>query len=491
VSDGGHLSPAQIRAKLNHPIIDADGHWIEYGPVFVEQMRKVGGDAAALGFQSVGQGVRQSLAMTPAERRRRGLAQEAFWGRPEKNTRDRATGMFPRLLHQRLGEFGIDFAMIYPTAGLRVPRIADDAQRRAACRAFNIVTADYFRGLEDRMRPVALIPMHTPEEAIAELEHATGQLGFKAALFGSLMARPVESAKTSDPEAARFAVWYDTIGLDSAFDYDPVWAKCLELGIAPTFHTGVRRQGLRMSPTNFTYNHIGHFAAANHAVCKAMFLGGITRRFPGLRFGFLEGGAGWGCMLYSDLIGHWEKRSRAGLEQTDPRNLDRGLLSELAKQHGYGEILAELSRRDGWPYPDDHGLTGGIADLDDFAACKITRKQDWADLFVTPFYFGCEADDPMNALAFHRKGNPFGHRLNAIFGSDIGHFDVPDMRDVLPEAFELVERELMDMADFRDFTFANAVRLWGTQNPKFFEGTAVSQAAAAVLAEQPQRAAAE
>ena len=42
----GHapLTPAQIRAKLNHPIIDGDGHWVEYDPVFAEQMRKVGGD---------------------------------------------------------------------------------------------------------------------------------------------------------------------------------------------------------------------------------------------------------------------------------------------------------------------------------------------------------------------------------------------------------------------------------------------------------------
>jgi hypothetical protein len=36
--------------------------------------------------------------------------------------------------------------------------------------------------------------------------------------------------------------------------------------------------------------------------------------------------------------------------------------------------------------------------------------------------------------------------------------------------------------DFRDFTFANAVRLWGTQNPRFFEGTRVAKQAAAVLA---------
>ena len=46
-------------------------------------------------------------------------------------------------------------------------------------------------------------------------------------------------------------------------------------------------------------------------------------------------------------------------------------------------------------------------------------------------------------------------------------------------------------ANFRDFTFANAVRLWGTQNPHFFEGTVVAKEAAAVLAEPTLRAAAE
>jgi len=45
----------------------------------------------------------------------------------------------------------------------------------------------------------------------------------------------------------------------------------------------------------------------------------------------------------------------------------------------------------------------------------------------------------MNATAFG-KGNPFGAKLNAIFSSDIGHFDVIDFRDPLPQAHELVEK---------------------------------------------------
>ncbi|MGA8400288.1 MAG: hypothetical protein WB697_10390 [Stellaceae bacterium] len=41
-----HLSPREIKSCLGRPVIDADGHWIEYGPVFHKQLRKVGGDAA-------------------------------------------------------------------------------------------------------------------------------------------------------------------------------------------------------------------------------------------------------------------------------------------------------------------------------------------------------------------------------------------------------------------------------------------------------------
>ena len=185
-------------------------------------------------------------------------------------------------------------------------------------RAYNIVSADYFRDFSDRMTPAAIIPMHTPEEAIEELEFVTKQLGSKVGMFGSNLPRPVPSAAAEDDELRRFTVWYDVLGIDSPYDYDPVWAKCVELGIAPTFHSGSSSQGLRLSPTNFVYNHIGHFAAAGHAVAKAIFLGGVTRRFPQLNFAFLEGGAGWGAQLFGDLIEHWERRNAKALEAHGP-----------------------------------------------------------------------------------------------------------------------------------------------------------------------------
>ena len=487
-----HATPEAIHAKLGHPVIDGDGHWVEYTPVFAEKMRKAAGDKAADGFIAAQRRIPDSLNLSIEERKRRGVGMEGYWGRQTTNTRDRATAMMPRMLYERLDELGIDFGIIYPTAGLGIHRIPDGETRRAVIRGFNIVSADYFAKLSDRLTPAAVIPMHTPEEALAELEFVTGQLGAKVCMFGSSVARRLPTAEGIDPALARFTVGFDQLGIDSEHDYDPVWQKCRELKIAPTFHTGGRSYGERNSPSNFTFNHIGHFAAAGHAVAKALFLGGVTRRFPELRFGFLEGGVGWGCQLFADLIEHWERRGAKGLAYMHPDKLDRSLLRKYVDQYGYGDIAAELDRRDGWPSREEDTVDGGVPVHDDYAACKITRKEDWLDLYAKPYYFGCEADDRMNVTAFGRA-NPFGARINAIFSSDIGHFDVPDMLQPLPEAYELVEDGLITAEDFRDFTFTNAVKLWGTQNPRFFEGTRIAKEAAAVLSEAraPTRAAAE
>jgi hypothetical protein len=68
-----------------------------------------------------------------------------------------------------------------------------------------------------------------------------------------------------------------------------------------------------------------------------------------------------------------------------------------------------------------------------------------------------------------------------MLGSDIGHFDVVDMREVVIEAWELVEDGLVTEDDFADFAFRNTVRLHGGMNPEFFKGTAVEDAAGRVL----------
>jgi len=68
-----HASPQQIHAKLSHPVIDGDGHWIEYTPVFAEKMRKVVGDKGADGFIASQRRIPDSLRLSIAERKARGM----------------------------------------------------------------------------------------------------------------------------------------------------------------------------------------------------------------------------------------------------------------------------------------------------------------------------------------------------------------------------------------------------------------------------------
>jgi hypothetical protein len=45
MSRGKSSKSAEIRGRLNHPVIDADGHWVEYPPALNEYVaRELGAD---------------------------------------------------------------------------------------------------------------------------------------------------------------------------------------------------------------------------------------------------------------------------------------------------------------------------------------------------------------------------------------------------------------------------------------------------------------
>jgi predicted TIM-barrel fold metal-dependent hydrolase len=474
---------AAVRELLSHPIVDSDGHVAEFEPALFDYLKNVGGSAIVERFKALPDSPLSFRwnRLTPEARRRERVPRPHWWVHPTRNTLDRATSSLPRLLYQRLDELGLDYTMVYPSIGLMGLHLGDDELRPALCRAYNRLHADIFREYSDRITPVAVIPMHSPAEAIAELEYAVGALGLKAIVMAGWVRRPLEVAATWPREAARYGYWLDTLGLESAHDYDPVWRKCLELKVAPAFHSPSAGFGLRTSISNFMYNHIGHFAASAEAICKAIFFGGVTRRFPELRFSFLEGGAGWATGLYNDLIGHWEKHNRETIANFDPRNLDRELTGRLFREYGqdYGAaILARLGE------DESQLLWGGPQapeTLDEWAQAGIESREDIRERFIPKFFFGCEGDDRMTALAFNPKLNPTGSRLGAIYSSDLGHWDLTDMRDAAYEAWELVEHGLINEDDFRDFVFVNPVRAKIDVNPDFFKGTAVESAVARLL----------
>jgi predicted TIM-barrel fold metal-dependent hydrolase len=477
---------ARVRSRLKHPVIDVDGHVVELTPVYVDYIAKVGGHEMAeryLNSPLVKSSYQQSLLGTTIdERRDGGSAMTSWWFNPTKNSLDRVTSAVPRLLYERLDELGFDMTILYPSEGLYAMTIADAEVRQAVCRAYNTFAAETFDGYADRILSVAVVPMHTPEEAVAELEYAVNTLGHKLAVFPCHVSRPVPRFDREHPDVAGAVTRMDMLALDSEYDYDPVWQACLDLGIAPGFHGGSQGVGLRRSISNFVFNHIGNAAASNEAMAKALVLGGVTRRFPGLRCSFLEGGANWAYGLYSDLIGHWEKRNVNALENLDPSNIDPDALMRLVEEYASDGVRAKADAIRAYfsrelPRPDTY---------DDFTRIAVEDPAEFCDLFARPFFFGCEADDPMNAHAANTQVNPFDARIQIVFGSDIGHWDVPDMNEVLAEAYEPVERGVMSEDAFEDFMFRNAVRLYAGANPDFFRGTIVEGAAQTLLEGQPE-----
>ncbi len=470
------MDTAQIRARLTHPVVDADGHLLEFVPLVRDFVAEIAGEEVAKRFDTVTKSSALTRALDAKTKRSLGLARHGWWGLPARNTLDRATATIPKLLYDRMDEIGLEVAVLYPTLGLVPMALDDDELRRALARACNRYYAECYGGYRDRLLPVGIIPTFTPEEAIAELDHATQTLGLRGFLFGGLVLRPVPGH-----ESVRAARWVDGLGLDSAHDYDPLWRRCVELGVSPTFHSTGIGFGSRVSPTNYVANHVGSFAAGNEAIARSLFFGGVPRRFPELRFAFLEGGVAWGCALYADILGHFEKRGRDAIAHYDPANLDRAQLARLIERDGPRSFRERLGRLDeALAFLSDPSEPRDA--LDEFAPSGIRRPEEVRDVFAGQYYFGCEADDPTNAFAFDRRVNPHGARLNAMFASDIGHWDVPDFRGVLPEAWALIERGLVDEAGFRAFTFENVVRLFGGTNAKFFEGTAVATEAQRVLA---------
>src|SRR5262249_39311949 len=123
--------------------------------------------------------------------------------------------------------------------------------------------------------------------------------------------------------------------------------------------------------------------------------------------------------------------------------------------------------------------------LDEWEGSGITTSSDIDAIFAANFWIGCEADDAMNRLAF---GAVPGVRLNAVLGSDIGHWDVPDFREVLPELAEALEDGAMTPDDFADFTYRNAIRFLAGANPSFFDGTVLQAEAGEVMGQLRQHA---
>src|SRR5688572_26310152 len=118
---------ARIRSRLNHPVVDSDGHMLEVNPVLHDFIRQVGGSRVMEKLARHQQGPwegqfdRSSWAawerLNAQERRDTGTPAQFWWSLPT-DAYYRATSNMPRLWYQRMEEFGLDFCIVFPTSAI-------------------------------------------------------------------------------------------------------------------------------------------------------------------------------------------------------------------------------------------------------------------------------------------------------------------------------------------------------------------------------------
>ncbi len=271
---------AALRARLNHPVLDSDGHLLEFVPVLTEYLQKAGGNDAVKAFRTAFKTTYLSLD----------------WYKLSPAAAPRSMGPAPALLcrsgQQHAGPghrvccpscctngstswASITRSCIPPWGCMRRCSPSRDI-RRLSCRALNDYYADLFSEYRDRMTPAALIPMHTPQEAIEELDYAVAKRGLKVVMLPNLR-QASDRGRGQIPRNGALHLSAGHLRHRQRLRLRPgVGAMPGAWGGAPLF-TAPARAGaaaLRFPISCTTISAISR--AAGEATAKSLFMGGVT-----------------------------------------------------------------------------------------------------------------------------------------------------------------------------------------------------------------------
>jgi predicted TIM-barrel fold metal-dependent hydrolase len=172
---------------------------------------------------------------------------------------------------------GVDIAVLYPTMGLGLlARNGVDPQLSLAiCQAYNNWIHEFCQYSPDRLKFVAMLPMHDVHLACRELVRCVKELG----AVGSFIR----------PNLLNGRYWHSNY-------WDPLYTVHEELNVTWGFHEGVSAQYSHMIELygeNRFYRHVAaHWIEMQQALI-AMVIGGVFEFHPKLRVAFLECQNSW------------------------------------------------------------------------------------------------------------------------------------------------------------------------------------------------------
>jgi len=172
---------------------------------------------------------------------------------------------------------GVDIAVLYPTTGLGLlarhgldPRLS-----LAVCQAYNNWIHEFCQYSPDRLKFVAMLPMHDVHLACRELVRCVRELG----AVGSFIR----------PNLLNGHFWHSNY-------WDPLYSVHEDLNVTWGFHEGVGAvysHMLELYGENRFYRHVAaHWIEMQQALI-AMMIGGVFEFHPKLRVAFLECQNSW------------------------------------------------------------------------------------------------------------------------------------------------------------------------------------------------------
>ncbi len=220
-----------------------------------------------------------------------------------------------------MDKYGIWGAVLYPNvAGFGAGKMLTmgDGELMLACvQAYNDFLAEYSSAAPDRFIPIMALPFWDLELTEQEIDRAIA-LGHKGVIM------------TGEP-----FFW----GMPKLADphWDRLWAKCQDTGMSVNFHIGsgdmsIFERAYEGAGDHANYAGFGvQFGVANVSVIANLITGGITHRFPELKFVSVESGVGWIPFALDHLDWQWKN---CGVPQEHP---EYDLLpSEYFKRQMYG-----------------------------------------------------------------------------------------------------------------------------------------------------------
>lgn len=227
-------------------------------------------------------------------------------GRYEQFCEFQRRGWGPDTQIEAMDVEGIDAAVLFPSLALTAmgkEYDSDGLAAEVAC-AYNNWMSEFCAFSPKRLLGAGILLPQAINAAVAEVRRVSREFDFKAVVI-----RP-------NPVCGRN--WHDPA-------YDPLWAACEEEQLLVGFHEGIpcllphgvaQRFDGRFEDDWMT-DHVARHPHEMQYAILCVVMGGVLRRFPDLRFGFLEANCSWVPHWLWRMDEHYEVRG-SSIERSLP-----------------------------------------------------------------------------------------------------------------------------------------------------------------------------